>query len=1058
MRRIILPLYVLLVAASVVFAARTPAPKKTPTPKPVPVKPATTKVLPPIPKKKLKFAAPPFGTAASLIYSMSADLRIVSDASAYGSTDAAQRATATQEMQYLGLQHYRTDFTCDNAIWGGGCDVRNLITTYFNTFPADYWIVLPNTSGASNLSTITQFEMPNNTFYGNTIHALEIGNEVNNIGAGFTYNGATCGNGNPSWSGCPLWAGDYYSQSNITFPGIPLFSFSNPFAMPDDVFLQYVGAATPPVLPGPLADYADVHNYVQGNAFNGPTDFIVTTAFETGTGGADNGMTGNFCGTTVTGGFPTFGSTPALCAQIPRVTTETGVQLGAPNTSEEARAAMIINSFIIGYIRGWSLVSIYAVADDTTNFGLFQNPSNGVAGTPYQAATAIHNFTTIMNDPVGTAFTPNTTCPSITGNNAPTDYALCGQFYNGLNWLIATGDRAAGTAVETWTLGVPATAHVWDVFAGTSPIGQSNSITVDDHPIIVTWMTGGGATPTPTPTLTATPTPSPAPTPTPTMSGVPSFTPTPTPTMGPPTPTPTGVPTVTPTATPSPTGAFDFPSNPTIGQTVVGPGGQTFKWDGQKWVALFGPVGTFAPLVNPTGGQNNYAPLNNPNFTGTVSISGAALQALFAPITNPSGGQNNYATINNPSFTGTVTINGTPVGSGPWLPVNNPTFTGTLTGPNQVNTGGIDSLTWNFPGEGLQVSLGLGYGNTTESSFLIGQGMSYNANFPNSWTRGGSGPYGPTDVGSIQMAGAATVITGDTGLAVNQTFTPTMLFSISPVAYPYNGIMGNQAIDAAATFHVPVVLPDFAHYESLRWGDVTQPAASLASGGPNNLNISAGSHITSGGLWVADYTAAEIVALSPSQPGVIAFYGNTDLTPGATYSPTPMASMSNIGANSGLNIVAGSLFINAANQFYNGTFTPMANCSGGFQPPPGDTFGYGEFEVTGNVVEVHGQMGWSHQPPGSGQAYVTNFPFPAVDGTGGQFRLNAVVSNAVPQYPGSDGAQYTKLLMSIANGQSWATFNETNYGSLGYLVQAPCNSIWTNQPSGAWFNGTYRIR
>jgi hypothetical protein len=572
-------------------ATRTPTPSPTTLARGTPVPWGVThiplgKVLPrtSAPKQVAPraIATPIFGTAASLLYSTSADLRVVSDLPAYG----GDLNIARSELNYLGIQHARTDFTCDAAVWGTGCDTRNLITTFFNTFPSDYWIVMPYTSGNVVTSDITNFQMPNLTYYGNTLHALEAGNEANNLQ--FNYNGVNCGGGGATWAGCAAFAAQYYTDAQSSFPGLPIFSWSNPFAMPDNVLLQFTGPFTPSGDPT-LADDADVHNYIQGNGFNGPVDFIVTQAFETGTGGSDNGMTGNFCGNTVVGNFPAVPT--AQCPNIPRVTTETGVEFGAPNTTEEARAAMLVNAYIIGYIRGWTLVSIYAVADDTTNFGLFENQNTGTPGTPYQAATAIHNFTTILNDPVGSPITPNTTCPPISGGIAATDYMLCGQKYNGTNWLIATGDRPQGEHVETWVLsGVPANAQIYDVFSGTSPIGSGPTITVDDHPVIVLWNVAA-PTPTPTPaTPTATPTGTgvPTPTPTPTMGPPPTMTTTPTPTMVPPTPTATptgGTPTATPTIAPSPM------------PTVAG-------WTGQRYLQLFDATGMPAAGSTPIGSSS----------------------------------------------------------------------------------------------------------------------------------------------------------------------------------------------------------------------------------------------------------------------------------------------------------------------------------------------------------------------------------------------------------------------------------------------------------------------
>ena len=100
-----------------------------------------------------------------------------------------------------------------------------------------------------------------------------------------------------------------------------------------------------------------------------------------------------------------------------------------------------------------------------------------------------------------------------------------------------------------------------------------------------------------------------------------------------------------------------FPTNPTVGDQVVGPDGQIYTWDGTKWAHGVGPpAGPFAPQVNPAGGVNNYAPLAAPNFTGVVSIGGVPLTGLFAPLTNPANGQNNYAPLASPTFTGTVTM------------------------------------------------------------------------------------------------------------------------------------------------------------------------------------------------------------------------------------------------------------------------------------------------------------------------------------------------------------------------------------------------------------------
>lgn len=171
------------------------------------------------------------------------------------------------------------------------------------------------------------------------------------------------------------------------------------------------------------------------------------------------------------------------------------------------------------------------------------------------------------------------------------------------------------------------------------------------------------------------------------------------------------------------------PSGPVIGQLWYDSATGTIKvWNGTSWGAVGGVTGNYAPLENPTGGQNNYAPLASPTFTGTVTVTNLTVANLnltgsvtlpnssivdakltssysgvgscsanqfvnalirnapptcaapsFAPLTNPTGGANNYASLSSPTFTGTVTL---PAGT----VLASPTFTGTVTMPNSSIT------------------------------------------------------------------------------------------------------------------------------------------------------------------------------------------------------------------------------------------------------------------------------------------------------------------------------------------------------------------------------------
>lgn len=422
--------------------------------------------------------ATPTPTLSTNLYrTMGADYRIVSDQSAYGPDTNSAEVTGASMLSYLGLSAYRTDFTCDNAQFAG-CDTRNLISTYFNTLPYD-WVILPFTSGALDLNSITGFQIPTMQRYIH-VRALEDGNEINNDcsptgGPGFTYAGVagSC-SGASTWAGGASWSHDWYTNVKSAFgSSMPVFSWSNPAFEPVDNGLQYAGSTTTPTGKTLIADYADTHPYP---SFSGsvPPDGVVATALETGAGGPDNGMTGNFCGTTVTGGFPTYGSSSTLCAQIPRVITEFGIQF--TKTTEEQKAAIDTNFYVLAYLKGWTTFnSLYAVADDTTGFGIFASQSAGQTATSF----AVHNLSTWLK--ASGLNGGQTTCPSISGNAQSTDYAICGT-----NWMLATGDRPSGEHVETWTMSsVPGTAAWTDMVTGAT--GTGNSITVDDHLVGIRW-------------------------------------------------------------------------------------------------------------------------------------------------------------------------------------------------------------------------------------------------------------------------------------------------------------------------------------------------------------------------------------------------------------------------------------------------------------------------------------------------------------------------------------------------------------------------------------------
>ena len=82
--------------------------------------------------------------------------------------------------------------------------------------------------------------------------------------------------------------------------------------------------------------------------------------------------------------------------------------------------------------------------------------------------------------------------------------------------------------------------------------------------------------------------------------------------------------------------AFDFPNAPGAGQTVTGPQGQTYQWDGTKW-ASYGAGTAYAPLNAPvfTGDARAVTPAYGDNDTSIPTT--AFVQSAVAPVANNTG-------------------------------------------------------------------------------------------------------------------------------------------------------------------------------------------------------------------------------------------------------------------------------------------------------------------------------------------------------------------------------------------------------------------------------------
>ena len=102
------------------------------------------------------------------------------------------------------------------------------------------------------------------------------------------------------------------------------------------------------------------------------------------------------------------------------VMTETGfstntgwVKNDSPVMTETAQAILDINLYLDGFLQGVQKTYIYELYDEWQGYGLFKNQQSNFA--PKQAATAIHNLTTILADTHCNSLTPGKLNFSIPG-------------------------------------------------------------------------------------------------------------------------------------------------------------------------------------------------------------------------------------------------------------------------------------------------------------------------------------------------------------------------------------------------------------------------------------------------------------------------------------------------------------------------------------------------------------------------------------------------------------------------------------------------------------------
>lgn len=317
---------------------------------------------------------------------------------------------------------------------------------------------------------------------------------------------------------------------------------------------------------------------------------------------------------------------------------------------------------------------------------------------------------------------------------------------------------------------------------------------------------------------------------------------------------------------------YNFPDNPALDQVATGPGGQQFKWDGVKWVALLGTGGGGGGLT----------------FVGPTPPPSPPVGQLWFDTTNVQ----TYLWYNDGTSSQWVAVVNIAGGGGAYLPLAG----GTMTGPiNNVTALGIGAAAPTTAGTLLQATANGDFGTIiTVSNNSSGTGAASGIAFKNdapsatdgAWLAFSSTTF--TAQGSAIPADSLQVSSNGVGglvLTTNAGITPG-----PPISF-WSGNSHAAIINGSG-----LVLPNIFS-SSLAWGSATAPVASIAAvGTADNLNVAAGAHYN-GTNWIADATTAQQMNFFIVAPGIgqVSFEVNDGLTVGNAYTPNLVASFNSQG-------------------------------------------------------------------------------------------------------------------------------------------------------------------
>jgi hypothetical protein len=392
-------------------------------------------------------------------------------------------------LRYAGFRHVREDGTRNRTLLALLVEIHQKTGVTFDELPALTSI------GSDDISaSLAEYEQ---LAAAGALLSVEGPNEPNNFPV--RYQGVRSGV-NTTFSPVAHYQHDLYAavKADPHLAGYPVFASSEAGgAEPDNQGLQFLtiptGAGTLMPAGTIYADYANVHNYVQGNGMRAPRDNTAWGAEADGApAGTWDGLFGEY-GITWHKSFK--GYTIAQLKAVPKVTTETGWPTAGTNSiSEEQQGALLTNLYLSAVARKWTYTFIYMLVDEPQAgngfYGLFHRDY-----TPKLSATYLHNLTRILADE-NSAFTPRRFTYYVP-DQPRTVHTLLMQKSNGLYDLAVWADTISPSTDMSLSMeSVLRSVKVYDVTRGVLPIRTLRDVavvplTLSNHALILEFAAGG---------------------------------------------------------------------------------------------------------------------------------------------------------------------------------------------------------------------------------------------------------------------------------------------------------------------------------------------------------------------------------------------------------------------------------------------------------------------------------------------------------------------------------------------------------------------------------------